>query len=98
MDVNVWMIDYSDVSNGPNECYLAAVYNLPFVGKCAALFINKIISLSEVNNYEESMHVIGFSLGGQLASKVAENLKPLVLPRITGKHVTSVLWFSNLKS
>lgn len=84
-DINVWMIDYKDVCAGPRECYLAAVYNLPAVGKCAALFVRKIIELSEVEVPEEAMHVIGFSLRGQLASQLAKHLKPIKLPRITGE-------------
>lgn len=89
MDVNVWMIDYSSVSAGPDECYVAAVYNLQFVGKCAALFIAEVMRLSDV---KELMHVIGFSLGGQLASYVAKHLKPVVLPRITGKQMSIFLF------
>lgn len=78
------MIDYSNLSAGPKECYVAAVYNLPSVGKCAALFVNKIIQLSEVKDRGDEMHAIGFSLGGQLASQLAEYLKPYILPWITG--------------
>jgi hypothetical protein len=84
MDVNVWMLDYSGVSAGPVKCYLAAVFNLPSVGKCTALFVRKIMELSEVKEHKDIMHVIGFSLGGQLAGHVAEHLKPVKLPRITG--------------
>lgn len=79
------MIDYKDVSSGPAICYIAAVYNLPVVGKCAAQFTKKILELSEVEDHEEMMHVIGFSLGGQLAGQIAEHLKPIKLSRITGK-------------
>lgn len=78
------MIDYSGVSSGPPECYLAAVYNLPSVGTCAALFVRKIVELSEIKDRGEAMHLVGFSLGGQLAGQVAEHLKPVKLPRITG--------------
>lgn len=84
MDINVWMINYSDVSSGPAECYLAAVYNLPSVGLCTALFVRKIMKLSQVKDHDEGIHIIGFSLGGQLAGQVAEHLKPLKLSRITG--------------
>lgn len=84
VDANVWMIDYSGVSGGPMECYLAAVYNLPSVGKCAAPFVRRVMELSEVEEREDLMHVVGFSLGGQLAGQLAEHLKPLRLPRITG--------------
>lgn len=87
MDVNVWMIDYSGVSAGPVECYLAAVFNLPSVGKCTALFMRKVMELSEVQDHKDLMHVIGFSLGGQLAGQVAEHLKPIKLPRITGSLI-----------
>ncbi|XP_060834375.1 pancreatic lipase-related protein 2-like isoform X2 [Rhopalosiphum padi] len=93
-DINVWMIDYRDVSAGPRECYFAAVYNLPAVGKCTALFVRKIIELSEVEAPEEAMHVIGFSLGGQLASQLAKYLKPIKLPRITGLDPALPLFYS----
>lgn len=85
--MNIWMIDYSPVSAGPAECYLAAVLNLPAVGKCAAQFVSHVIELSEVDDPEDAMHVIGFSLGGQLAGQVAEHLQPVKLPRITGAYV-----------
>lgn len=86
-NMNVWMIDYSLVSAGPAECYLAAVLNLPAVGKCAAQFAGRVIELSEADDPEDAMHVIGFSLGGQLAGQLAEHLQPVKLPRITGASV-----------
>ncbi|XP_025420139.1 pancreatic lipase-related protein 3-like isoform X2 [Sipha flava] len=94
MDVNVWMLDYSGVSAGPVKCYLAAVFNLPSVGKCTALFVRKIMELSEVKEHKDIMHVIGFSLGGQLAGHVAEHLKPVKLPRITGLDPALPLFYS----
>lgn len=93
-DVNVWMIDYTDVSNGPFQCYLTAVYNLPTVGKCAALFVSKVMELSKVGDQDDLMHVIGFSLGGQLAGMIAEHLKPMQLPRITGLDPALPLFYS----
>lgn len=95
-DLNVWMIDYKDVSSGPDVCYIAAVYNLPAIGKCAAQFVQKVMELSEVEDHEDMMHVIGFSLGGQLAGQVAEHLKPIKLPRITGTGVFFFNMFVNL--
>jgi esterase/lipase len=35
------------------------------------------------------IHVVGFSLGGQVAGFVANNLRPYKLPRITGTPETS---------
>lgn len=84
------MIDYSGISNGPELCYIVAVYNLPSVGTCAAIFVRKIMELSELEDPREAMHLIGFSLGGQLAGQIAENLKPIKLPRITGTPYTHV--------
>jgi len=78
------MIDYTDVSNGPFQCYLTAVYNLPTVGKCAALFVSKVMELSKVGDQDDLMHVIGFSLGSHLAAIMADHLKPMKLSRITG--------------
>lgn len=86
-DANVWMVDYRDLSAGPVQCYLAAVYNLPSVGKCTALMVRKIMELSEVEDDEDLMHLVAFSLGAHLAGQIAEHLKPTVLPRITGKQL-----------
>ncbi|VVC37136.1 Hypothetical protein CINCED_3A001901 [Cinara cedri] len=95
MDVNVWMIDYSELSSGPMKCYLAAVYNLPSVAKCAALLVRKIIDISEVKDPKEVMHLIGFSLGGQLTSQIAEQMKPFSLPRITALDPALPLFYSS---
>ncbi|KAH8412678.1 hypothetical protein KR009_004492, partial [Drosophila setifemur] len=78
-DVYVISIDYGPLVRSP--CYPQAVYNLPLVSKCLAQLINNLVDLGIVKN--ELIHLIGFSLGGQVAGQTANYLKRK-LTRITG--------------
>ncbi|KAH8271749.1 hypothetical protein KR044_003999, partial [Drosophila immigrans] len=78
-DVYVISIDYGPLVRSP--CYTQAVQNLPLVSRCLAQLINNLVSKGIVQN--DQIHIIGFSLGGQLAGQTANHLTRK-LKRITG--------------
>ncbi|KAH8376988.1 hypothetical protein KR093_002551 [Drosophila rubida] len=78
-DVYVISIDYAPLVRAP--CYIQAVQNLPVVAKCLAQLINELLSRGIVQH--DAIHIIGFSLGGQVAGQTANYLKRK-LKRITG--------------
>lgn len=59
---------------------------MPRVGRYLARFIK---FLNEMDVSMQRMHVIGFSLGAEVAGFAGKSLKEwnLRLPRITGKHL-----------
>ncbi|XP_073989006.1 pancreatic lipase-related protein 2-like [Rhodnius prolixus] len=87
---NIWMVNYPDLSKEP--CYGFAVYNIRYVGKCVAYFIK---TLKFSSKYDLDIHVIGFSLGGQVPNFIAKNL-PFKLPRITGLDPALPLFYTNI--
>ncbi|KAH8298151.1 hypothetical protein KR018_009224, partial [Drosophila ironensis] len=78
-DVYVISVDYGPLVRYP--CYIQAVQNLPLAAKCLAQLINNLVDTGTVRN--EQIHLIGFSLGGQLAGQTPNYLKRK-LKRITG--------------
>ncbi|XP_017859738.1 PREDICTED: pancreatic triacylglycerol lipase [Drosophila arizonae] len=78
-DVYVISIDYAPLVREP--CYVAAVRNLPLVSKCLAQLINNLVDRGIVPH--ELIHIIGFSLGGQVAGQASNYLKRKP-KRITG--------------
>lgn len=67
------------------HCYNEALYNMQIVSRCAVELLQKIM---EKHSYIKYRHVIGFSLGAQIAGTMAEMMNNLKLPcfdRITGK-------------
>lgn len=78
-DVYVISVDYGPLV--PYPCYFAAVENLPLVSKCLAHLINTMVERGVVQN--DDIHMIGFSLGAQVAGQTANYLKRK-LQRITG--------------
>ncbi|KAH8358359.1 hypothetical protein KR200_009186 [Drosophila serrata] len=78
--VNVISVDYETLVRWP--CYFPwAVNNAPIVSECLAQMINNLLS-SGIYRREE-IHLIGFSLGAQVAGMVA-NYVSQPLARITG--------------
>ncbi|XP_037958801.1 pancreatic triacylglycerol lipase [Teleopsis dalmanni] len=77
--VYVISVDYGPLVRQP--CYFAGVENLPVASRCLAQLINNLVSLSIVDN--DDLHVIGFSLGAQVAGQTANYLQKK-LKRITG--------------
>ncbi|XP_054263225.1 pancreatic triacylglycerol lipase-like [Macrosteles quadrilineatus] len=77
-NVNVFMANYPKLVGGV-ECYLSAVSNIKHIGKCLAPVVTGLRRHRSFN-----IHVIGFSLGGQVCNHVANTLGKHKLPRITG--------------
>ncbi|KAH8325814.1 hypothetical protein KR067_008354, partial [Drosophila pandora] len=78
-DVYVISLDYGPLVNYP--CYIQAVQNLPLVSKCLGQLINNLVDRGIVQN--DKIHLIGFSLGGQVAGQTSNYVKRK-LKRITG--------------
>ncbi|XP_011559508.3 phospholipase A1 1 [Plutella xylostella] len=79
-DYNIITVDYNPIAREP--CYMYAAFNTDLVGKCTAQLIDRL-----VQNYSialDRFHVIGFSLGGQVAGFVGYYLESGKLRRITG--------------
>nr|AAY55209.1 IP13578p [Drosophila melanogaster] len=78
-DVYVISIDYGPLVRYP--CDIQAVQNLPLVSRCLAQLINNLVDRAIVAN--DQIHLIGFSLGGQVAGQTANYVKRK-MKRITG--------------
>lgn len=78
-DPMVISMDYGPLV--PSPCYVTAVENLPLASKCLAHFINNLVDSGAVNNND--IHLIGFSLGAQVAGQTANYVKQK-LSHITG--------------
>lgn len=80
-DTYVISVDYSPLAR--LRCYLPwAVSNARIVGKCLALLLNNLMDQGVYSSND--IHIIGFSLGGQVAGLTANYLKTKIA-RITGK-------------
>lgn len=90
---NVLLIDWSTLAAAP--WYISAVNNLPTTGKYVARFIRFLVRQS----YEvEKIHLIGFSLGAEMAGYIGLQLQKwnITLPRITGIYsLPTNYFFSN---
>lgn len=62
----------------PVACYPIVVHNIQHVGKCSAQLVKRIRDFESAE-----IHVVGFSLGAQVANFIANNLEPFKLDRIT---------------
>jgi len=74
---NIIAVDWSRLCPAP--CYPSATYNAKFAGICIAQIVDAL-RMDGASN----IHIIGFSLGAQVAAFTANNLRPYILPRITG--------------
>lgn len=75
---NIFFVDWFNLSS--SICYPAVVHNIKHVGACTAQLVNRIRDAGGVD-----IHVIGFSLGAQVANYIATSLSPdYLLNRITG--------------
>ncbi|XP_030384292.1 pancreatic triacylglycerol lipase-like [Scaptodrosophila lebanonensis] len=78
-NVYVISVDYGPLVREP--CYPQAVENVPLVSKCLAQLINNL--LDRGISQSDQLHIIGFSLGGQVAGQTA-NYVTEKLHHITG--------------
>ncbi|XP_059622545.1 phospholipase A1 2 [Phlebotomus argentipes] len=81
-DYNVILVDWRSLTALP--WYVTSVQNGPRVGRYIARFVRFLIKTGGVDL--EKVHVIGFSLGAEVAGFIGKILKTwgLFLPRITG--------------
>ncbi|KAL7739994.1 hypothetical protein ACLKA6_007501 [Drosophila palustris] len=77
--VYVISIDYGPLVREP--CFPQSILNAPLVSKCLAQLINNLVDSGIVEN--DLLHIIGFSLGSQVAGQTANYVKQK-LHRITG--------------
>lgn len=78
--VHVISVDYSNLS-GVLCFYPWAIQNCQLVAKCLALLINNLV---QQNIYTpKDIHLVGFSLGGQIAGLAANHMN-FKVKRITG--------------
>jgi hypothetical protein len=80
-DVNVILVNWQKAARGQ---YARAVSNAELVGRLVG---KALLSMVTLGTKPSDMHVIGFSLGAQVAGFIGETLKSsgLKLGRITGK-------------
>lgn len=79
-EYNIISVDYGPLALEP--CYLQAVRNLPTVARCTAKLIDTIVERLQFKLRQ--FHIIGFSLGAQVAGQVSNYVKSGRLTRITG--------------
>jgi hypothetical protein len=81
-DVNVILVNWQKAARGQ---YFRAVSNAELVGRQAG---KVLMSMVNMGTDPSDIHVIGFSLGAQVAGFIGETLKSngLKLGRITGKN------------
>ncbi|XP_025412427.1 pancreatic triacylglycerol lipase-like [Sipha flava] len=87
-NLNVISVDYKSLVRPP--CYVQGVHNVPLVGKCTASILSTLFNVRK-DIKKEQLHVIGFSLGAQVASHVGR-LMNSTLKRITGLDPASPLF------
>ncbi|XP_071444045.1 pancreatic triacylglycerol lipase-like [Hetaerina americana] len=88
-DCNVVLVDWQVAARGPT--YLRAVANAELVGRQVAHLLADMVTLGAS---PRDMHIIGFSLGAQIAGFAGEGLKErgVKLGRITGLDPASFLF------
>jgi hypothetical protein len=80
-DLNVVVVNWWSLARGPH--YGVAAKNTKEVGRSLANFIDNLIQETQ-GAARRDLHVLGFSLGAQVAGIAAGQLKTGTLPRITG--------------
>lgn len=68
-------------------CYFQAFRSVPYVGKCGAEFILKLLRLRPEITIDQ-IHPIGFSLGAHASAHIANHLQDvgLIFERLTGEY------------
>lgn len=80
---NLIIVDWSTLAAAP--WYNSAVTNVQRVGKYFALFVRHLLKNGVAR---ESLHVVGFSLGAEVAGFAGKDLSDIKLPRITGRFLS----------
>ncbi|XP_043801529.1 pancreatic lipase-related protein 2-like [Apis laboriosa] len=83
---NVLALDYRNITHAN---YLIAAHAINDLGKLVADALNTLVN-DGVNS--EKIHVIGHSLGAQLAARIARNVN-FIIPRITGLDPAGPLFY-----
>lgn len=78
--INIISVDYMGLAKDP--CYITAVINVPLIGKCSAQLVEALVTKRGIPL--ENFHVLGFSLGAQVAGAVGSHMEIGQLERITG--------------
>lgn len=81
-DYNIISVDYNPIAREP--CYIQAARNTELVGMCTAQLIDELVQNFDFNLTQ--FHVIGFSLGGQVAGFIGNYIESGKLERISGKY------------
>ncbi|XP_026315750.1 pancreatic triacylglycerol lipase-like [Hyposmocoma kahamanoa] len=79
-DYNLISVDYGPLARSP--CYIQAVDNTQLVANCTAQLVNVLVQ--DYGFDLSKFHVIGFSLGGQIAGIMANFMTSGRLERVTG--------------
>ncbi|XP_022913392.2 phospholipase A1-like [Onthophagus taurus] len=87
---DVISVDYSSLV--PKPCYVQAVHNVDIIAHCFADFV---ICMNKFNTtLTKDVHVVGFSLGAQIAGRAGNLLRNdnITLSRLTGLDVAAPLF------
>lgn len=79
--INVISVDYGNLVKEP--CYLQAVRNIPIVAKCIAHFVDSVLQLRNDVTLDQ-FHIIGLSLGAQVAGLIHRYFQRGNFVRVTG--------------
>lgn len=83
--MNVITVDYSTLAK--MNCYLMAVKSAPVISKCLAELIDAIVFAQKDISLKD-IHIIGFSLGAQIAGQMSTYKKTQSpYTRITGTQI-----------
>lgn len=83
---NILPLDYRNITRTD---YLTAVYAINDLGKLVGDALNSLVNGGV---HSELIHIIGHSLGAQLAARIARNVN-FVIPRITGLDPAGPLFY-----
>jgi pimeloyl-ACP methyl ester carboxylesterase len=83
-DLNVVVINWCMLARGPH--YEAAARNTKEAGRSLANFLENLIRETQGAARQE-LHIVGFSLGAQVAGITAAQLRTGLLNRITGAYL-----------
>jgi pimeloyl-ACP methyl ester carboxylesterase len=84
-DINVVVLNWCMLARGPH--YDTAARNTKEAGRSLASFLDNLIRNVHWADRQD-LHVVGFSLGAQVAGIAAAHLRNGMLPRITGPFIS----------